>query len=84
MQLVFDPSALEGLQYWVQTDRKIALRILKLIDEITRDLFRGTGKPEPLKFSLAGCWSRRIDRTHRLIYKVEGGAVIVLSCRYHY
>ena len=84
MKLVFDPGALEDLRYWVQTDRKIALRILKLIDEITRDPFRGIGKPEPLKFGLAGCWSRRIDQIHRLVYKVEGRAVIVLSCRYHY
>ena len=84
MKLVFDPGALEDLRYWVQTDRKIALRILKLIDEITRDPFRGIGKPEPLKFGLAGCWSRRIDQIHRLVYKVEGKAVIVLSCRYHY
>lgn len=55
MKLVFDPGALEDLRYWVQTDRKIALRILKLIDEITRAPFRGIGKPEPLKFGLAGC-----------------------------
>lgn len=72
MKLVFDPGALEDLRYWVQTDRKIALRILKLIDEITRAPFRGIGKPEPLQFGLAGCWSCRIDH-----------AVIVLSCRYH-
>jgi toxin YoeB len=84
MTLVFDPVALDGLQHWVQTDRKMALRGLKLIDEVLKNPFRGTGKPEPLKFSVSGCWSRRIDRTHRLVYKVEGDAVIILACRYHY
>jgi toxin YoeB len=84
MKLVFDPVALDGLRYWVQTDRKTALRILKLIDEIQKDPFKGTGKPEPLKFNLTGCWSRRIDQTHRLVYKVEEDTVIVLACRYHY
>lgn len=72
MKLVFDPGALEDLRYWVQTDRKIALRILKLIDEITRDPFRGIGKPEPLKFGLAGCWSRRIDQIHRFTKSKAG------------
>jgi toxin YoeB len=84
MNLVFRPNALEDLRYWVQTDRKQALRILKLLDEIQRDPFLGTGKPEPLKFDLRGCWSRRIDQTHRLVYKVEKESVIVLTCRYHY
>ena len=84
MKLVFDPVALEGLRYWVETDRKMAVKILRLIDEILKDPFKGTGKPEPLKFNLSGCWSRRIDRTHRLVYQVEKGAVFILSCRYHY
>ena len=84
MNLVFRPNALEDLRYWVQTDRKQTLRILKLLDEIQRDPFLGTGKPEPLKLDLRGCWSRRIDQTHRLVYKVEKESVIVLTCRYHY
>jgi toxin YoeB len=84
MKLVFDPIALDGLKYWIQKDRKAALKVLKLIDEIQKDPFKGTGKPEPLKFNLAGCWSRRIDQTHRLIYKVEADTVVILACRYHY
>ena len=84
MNLVFKPNAFEDLTYWVKTDRKKAERILRLIDEMMRNPFRGSGKPEPLRSNLAGCWSRRIDQTHRIVYKVEGDAVIVLACRYHY
>ena len=84
MKLEFDPHALEDLRHWVATDRKKALRILKLIEEILRDSFAGTGKPEPLKFNLSGCWSRRIDQGHRLVYKVEDDGTVILSCRYHY
>lgn len=64
----FDPNALEDLTWWVQQDRKTALRILKLIKEIQRTPFVGTGKPEPLKHELQGCWSRRITQEHRLVY----------------
>ncbi|MDA0747281.1 MAG: Txe/YoeB family addiction module toxin [bacterium] len=84
MNLVFKPNAFEDLTYWVKTDKKKAEKILKLLDDTLRNPFGGSGKPEPLKFDLAGCWSRRIDRTHRLVYKVEGDALIVLACRYHY
>ena len=65
----------------VQTDRRRALRLIKLVEEVLRDLFSGSGKPEPLKFNLQGCWSRRSDQTHRLVYQVEGDTVVVLSCR---
>ena len=84
MRLTFDPAALNDLRYWLQTDRKKALRILKMLDDILRDPFTGPGKPEPLKFNLSGCWSRRIDQTHRLVYKIESNEVVVLTCRYHY
>ena len=84
MKLVFDPVALDGLRYWDQTDRKAALKVLRLVDEIQKDPFKGTGKPEPLKFNLAGCWSRRIDQTHRLVYRVEEDTIVILACRYHY
>ena len=84
MRLVFDPNALEDLRHWIETDRRKALKILDLIDATAKSPFDGIGKPEPLKFELAGCWSRRIDQEPRLVYKVEKGELIVLGCRYHY
>lgn len=82
--LEFDPSAFEDLAWWVQHDRKKALRIINLIKELPRDPFGGTGKPEPLKHELAGCWSRRIDQEHRLVYQVHNAKIRILACRYHY
>jgi len=63
--LEFDPSAFEDLAWWVQKDRKKSLKILKLIKEVQRHPFEGTGQPESLKHDLSGCWSRRIDKEHR-------------------
>lgn len=82
--LVFDTAAFEDLAWWVEKDRKKALRSIKLIREIQRDPFAGTGKAEPLKHELAGCWSRRIDSEHRLVYEVKDEKVRILACRYHY
>ena len=82
--LEFDPSAFEDLAWWVQRDRKTALRIIKLIQAVQRDPFRGAGKPEPLKHDLSGCWSRRLDDEHRLVYEVKADRVRILACRYHY
>ena len=84
MRLEFDPQALEDLRYWVEQDRRKALRIIQLTQECLKSRFSGSGKPEPLRHALAGCWSRRIDREHRLVYKVEGDSLIVLACRFHY
>lgn len=84
MRLAFDPVAWDDLQYWVRTDRKKALRIFKLLDDIQRDAFTGLGKPEPLTHTLTGCWSRRIDQTHRIVYKIEEPFIVILTCRYHY
>jgi toxin YoeB len=67
--LEFDPAGFEDLAWWVGQDRKKALRIIKLIKEVQCDPFTGTGKPEPLKHGLSGCWSRRIDQEHRLVYR---------------
>ncbi|GAB6908789.1 Txe/YoeB family addiction module toxin [Desulfosarcina cetonica] len=80
----FDPSGFEDLAWWVEKDRKKALRIIKLIKEVQRDPFTGTGKPEPLKHELSGCWSRRIDQEHRLVYQVNENNIRILACRYHY
>lgn len=80
----FDSSAFEDLAWWIQQDRKTALRIIKLIKEIQRTPFTGTGKPEPLKHELQGCWSRRITQEHRLVYEVTDDKIRILACRYHY
>ena len=82
--LEFDPSAFEDLAWWIDKDRKKALRIVKLIRDVQRDPFRGIGKPEPLKYEFEGCWSRRIDKEHRLVYEVTEGKIRILACRYHY
>ncbi|MFH2066664.1 MAG: Txe/YoeB family addiction module toxin [Pseudomonadota bacterium] len=82
--LEFDPTGFEDLAWWVEKDRKKALRIIKLIKEVQRNPFEGTGKPEPLKHELAGCWSRRIDQEHRLVYQIVKDKIRILACRYHY
>ena len=82
-EAVFHREFREDLRHWVKTDRKAA-RILELIEAVLRDPFTGIGKPEPLKFVLAGCWSRRITQEHRLVYKVSGGRIDFLQARYHY
>lgn len=84
MTVFFDINALEDLKFWVRNDRRKAEKILKLIEEVYRSPFTGTGKPEPLKHILSGCWSRRIDEEHRLVYKVKDDQIMILSCRYHY
>ena len=83
-EAVFHPEFREDLQHWVETDRKTALRALKLIEAILRDPFGGIGKPEPLRFGLAGAWSRRLTEEHRIVYLVSSGRVGFLQARYHY
>jgi toxin YoeB len=82
--LEFDTDAFEDLAWWIEKDRKQALKIMKLIKEIQRNPFEGIGKPEPLKHDLAGCWSRRINQEHRLVYQVFDDKIRILACRYHY
>jgi len=82
--LEFDSAAFEDMAWWVEQDRKKALRIIKLIIEVQKDPVHGIGKPEPLKRELAGCWSRRIDAEHRLVYQVTENKIRILACRYHY
>ena len=74
----------QDLRYWVETDRRIAVRILDLVDAVLSDPFTGIGKPEPLKYVLAGCWSRRVTQEHRLVYKVGETRIDFLQVRYHY
>lgn len=83
-EAVFDPGFLEDLSHWTRTDRKLALRTLKLVEAILRDPFAGIGKPEPLRGRLKGRWSRRIDSEHRLVYQVSDDRVHFLGARYHY
>ena len=81
---VFHPEFREDLRYWVQTDRKIALRAFDLIEAILRDPLTGIGKPEPLKYLAAGTWSRRLTQEHRIVYLVGEGRIDFLQVRYHY
>ena len=81
---VFHPEFRDDLRDWVETDRKVAVRVLELVEAVMRDPFTGIGKPEPLKFVLAGCWSRRITQEHRLVYKVSEKRIDFLQARYHY
>lgn len=81
---VFHPEFREDLRYWVEADRKTALRILQLIEAVLQDPFNGVGKPEPLKYVLSGAWSRRITQEHRLVYLVTASRIDFLQARYHY
>jgi toxin YoeB len=72
------------LRYWIETNRKTALRVLDLVAAILADPFGGIGKPEPLRLEMAGCWSRRITQEHRLVYRVIAERVEFLQARYHY
>ena len=81
---VFHPEFLEDLRYWVETDRKVALRAFDLIEAIMRDPFTGIGKPEPLKYLAAGAWSRRLTQEHRIVYLVSEERIDFLQACYHY
>lgn len=83
-EAVFQPEFRQDLQYWIETDRKSALRILSLVEAVLRDPFTGIGKPEPLKYLGPNVWSRRITQEHRLIYVVGDGRIDFIQARYHY
>ena len=80
----FQPEFLEDLRHWVRSDRAVAIRILDLVEAVLRDPTEGIGKPEPLRFYLQGCWSRRITQEHRLVYRIADGRIDFLQARYHY
>ncbi|MEI6674072.1 MAG: Txe/YoeB family addiction module toxin [Verrucomicrobiota bacterium] len=84
MKLTFFDQAWNDYIYWQQTDRKMLGKINQLLKDISRTPYAGEGKPEPMKHQLAGCWSRRIDREHRLVYRVEDGLIYIMQCRFHY
>ena len=84
MKIVFADQGWDDFTYWVDHDRTLAKRIIRLIKEIERDPFDGIGKPEPLKHDMTGFWSRRITDEHRLVYSVEKDQVLIAQARYHY
>jgi toxin YoeB len=83
-QIVFEANAFQDFVEWADINNKIHQRIVDLIKDILRQPFSGIGKPEPLKHKLQGYWSRRINKEHRLVYKVTNTAIIIISCKYHY
>lgn len=83
-QIIFSDHAWEDYVWWQGHDEKTLLRINALIRECQRSPFSGQGKPEPLRGNLKGFWSRRIDREHRLVYRVSQASVEIAACRFHY
>lgn len=83
-EAIFHPEFREDLPYWVKVDRKTALRLMKLVEDIMRDPYTGIGKPEPLKYLAEGVWSRRLTREHRIVYQVREERIDFLQGRYHY
>ena len=84
MRIIFSKNAWEDYTSWQTEDKKILKKINNLIIEIQRTPYEGTGKPEPLKYDLAGLWSRRIDLEHRLVYKTDDNDILIYACKYHY
>ncbi len=84
MAVIFSENAWEDYLYWQKTDKKVLKKINSLIKDIKRNPFEGTGKPEALKYDLAGLWSRRNDKEHRIVYKFENDNLLIYACRYHY
>lgn len=84
MEIKWDEQAWEDFLYWVENDKKILRKIKKLIKDIDRNIYKGIGKPEPLRGNLSGYWSRRIDDKNRIVYKVENNVIYFLQCGSHY
>ena len=84
MNIEFTPAFKNDFDYWRNRDKKIAERVLLLISSIKETPFAGIGKPELLKYEFFGCWSRRINKEHRIVYRVVNKKIQLLSCRYHY
>jgi len=84
VRLVFSEHAWDDYLHWQRTDRKTLQRINTLIRDIVRSPFDGIGSPEPLRHGPSGYWSRRITEEHRIVYQVEGEALLIVQLRYHY
>ena len=80
----YQPESREDLRYWVETDRRIALRAFALIEATLRHPFSGIGKPEPLRYLGTGVWSRRLTEEHRIVYVVREDRIDFVQARYHY
>ena len=83
-EAVFQPEFLEDLRYWIESDRKVALRLFDTVEAILRDPFQGIGKPEPLRYLAGEAWSRRLTQEHRVVYLVRDERIDFLQARYHY
>jgi toxin YoeB len=81
---IFQPEFREDLRHWVETDRRVAIRALEIVEAIMRDPFEGIGRPEPLKYLASGTWSRRLTQEHRIVYLVSDNRIDFLQARYHY
>ena len=89
MHFEFTEHGWDDLEYWIETDPEIVVKIKDLLKDIRRTPFHGLGKPEPLRYDLKGFWSRRITGEHRLVYKIDGKKGVdqkcyILQCRFHY
>ncbi|MER6582966.1 Txe/YoeB family addiction module toxin [Nonomuraea sp. NPDC001023] len=84
MKVAFTSQGWEDYVHWQTADRQVLKRINRLVEDVLRDPYEGIGKPEPLKYALAGAWSRRITDEHRLVYLVAHDEIVVLQARYHY
>lgn len=84
MNILFTDEAWEDYLYWQQYDKKLVKKINSLSKEMKRTPFEGTGKPEPLKHEMQGCWSRRVNQEHRIVYEVFDEQINIIACRYHY
>ena len=84
MNVLFLEDAFDQYVLWQQRDKVALAKVNRLIAECQRHPFEGTGKPEPLRGDYSGWWSRRIDREHRLVYRIDGGNLVIAQCRYHY
>jgi len=82
--IVFKGTAFADFNDWSKTDKHVFKRIVMLIEDSRRHPFEGLGKPEPLKYQFQGCWSRRINTEHRLVYMVTENSIEIVSCKYHY
>ena len=82
--IIFSDASWNDYLFWQVSDKKNLKRINMLIKDIKRNPFKGIGKPEALKHQLKGCWSRRIDNEHRLVYEVTDESIRIVSCRFHY
>ncbi len=86
MRVEFTENGWRDFTYWIATDKKMIKKVVKLVEAVTRDPYEGVGRPEQLKHEMSGCWSRRIDQEHRLVYKIDedNDVCSIITCRKHY